>query len=74
MFVKVCDVTALIRANSLGADFVAHCLFLTVDLTEGPICILLPVNFITVYLTIYTEGEKESERLDWELERRGVGK
>lgn len=50
MLVKVGDVIAFIRANSLGADEVAHSVFLTVDLTEGPIGIPLPVNFITVNL------------------------
>lgn len=50
VFVKVCDIDAFIGANSLGADEVAHSLFLTVDLTKGPIDILLPVDFITVNL------------------------
>lgn len=61
VFVKVCDVKAFIRANSLGADLVAHCLFLTEDLTEGPICIPLPVDFITVYL-MQRAAERESVR------------
>lgn len=50
MFVKVGDITAFIRANCFGADGDAHNLFLTVYLSEGPICILLPVDFITVHL------------------------
>lgn len=58
VFVKVCDINAFIRANSLCADEVAHCLFLTVDLSEGPICVLLPVDFITINL-----GEQETEQV-----------
>lgn len=58
VFVKVCDINAFIRANSLCADEVAHCLFLTVDLSEGPIYVLLPVDFITVNL-----GEQETEQV-----------
>lgn len=61
IFVKVCDVTAYIRANSLGADVMAHSLFLTVDLTEGPICISLPVDFITVYLKMHRGRAKEKQ-------------
>lgn len=50
MFVQMRDVAALVRTHSLGADVVAHRLFLAVDLTEGSICVLLPVNFIAVDL------------------------
>lgn len=50
VFVKVCDINAFIRANSLCADVVAHSLFLTVDLREGPVHVPLPVNFIAVNL------------------------
>lgn len=44
------DVTALLRSDGLCADAVTHCLFLAVDLIEGPVRILLPVNFITIDL------------------------
>ena len=50
VFVKVCDIIAFIRADSFGADEVAHALFLTVDLTEGSIYVPLPVDFIAVNL------------------------
>lgn len=50
MFVQVGDVAALVRTHSLGADGVAHRLFLAVDLTEGSIRVLLPVDFIAVDL------------------------
>lgn len=61
VFVEVCDIVAFIRANSLRADEVAHRLFLTVDFTEGPIYVLLPIDFITVNLR---EGEHERERIN----------
>lgn len=44
------DVAALVRSDSLCADGVAHGLFLAVDLIEGSVCVLLPVNFITIDL------------------------
>lgn len=50
VFVEVCDVFSLVRANCLGADAVAHHILLTVDLSEGAISVLLPVDLITVHL------------------------
>lgn len=50
MFVQMRDVVALVRTNSLGADAVAHRLFLTVDLIKGSVRVLLPVNLIAVDL------------------------
>lgn len=50
MFVQVRDVAALFTTHSLRADVVAHRLFLAVDLIEGSIRVLLPVNFIAVDL------------------------
>lgn len=50
MFVEMRDVTALVRSDSLCADGVTHRLFLAVDLTEGSVCVPLPVNFITIDL------------------------
>lgn len=50
MFVKVRNIIAFFRANRLCADAVAHCFFLAVDLSKGPVCLLLPVNFVTVNL------------------------
>lgn len=50
MFVKVRDVIALVRADGLCADKVAHCLLLRIDLCEGPVCVPLPVDFVTVNL------------------------
>lgn len=50
VFVEVCDVFSLVRANCLGADAVAHHILLTVDLREGTIGVPLPVDLITVHL------------------------
>lgn len=61
VFVKVCDIIAFISANSLCADEVAHGLFLTEDLTEGPIYVSLPVDLITVYLKVRRKMEQERE-------------
>lgn len=44
------DVAALVRSDGLRADAVTHCLFLAVDLIEGPVRIPLPVNFIAIDL------------------------
>ena len=59
VFVQVCDIVAFIGTNSLRADEVAHGLLLTVDLTESPIYVPLPVDFVTVDLV---EREQERER------------
>lgn len=59
VFVKVRYVHALVWANGLGADKMTHNLLLTVDLTKSPICIPLPVDFITVHLNAQ-QGEQES--------------
>lgn len=53
VFVEVCDIVPLIRANSFGADEVAYSLFFTVDLRESPIEVSLPVDFVTVHLQIH---------------------
>lgn len=58
MFVKVGDVGALVWADGLRADQVAHGLFLAVDLRECPICVPLPVNLIAVNLQEQEETEK----------------
>lgn len=50
IFVKVCDVSTLIRANSLRADAVTDGFLLTVDLTKAPVEVPLPVDLITVHL------------------------
>ncbi len=50
IFVKVCDVDTLVGAHSFSADAVAHCVLLTVDLTEGAVQVPLPVDLITVHL------------------------
>lgn len=62
VFVKVCDIVAFVRADSLRADVVAHRLFLAVDLTEGPIYVPLPVYFITVHLKVCRWGAREGVR------------
>lgn len=58
VFVKVGDVGALVWADGLRADQVAHSLFLAVDLFERPICVPLPVNLIAVNLWEQAETEK----------------
>lgn len=58
MFVQAGNVSALVWADGLRADQVAHGLFLAVDLRERPICVLLPVNLITVNLQEQEETEK----------------
>lgn len=58
VFVKVGDVVALVRADGLCADEVAHVLFLAVDLCERPIFVPLPVNLIAVNLPKQEETEK----------------
>lgn len=44
------DVLPLVRAQSLGADAVAHGLLLAVDLAERAVRFLLPVDLVTVHL------------------------
>lgn len=66
VLVKVCDVIAFIRAHSLGADTVAHCVFLTVDLGEGAIQVPLPVDLITVHLQYRYSREREVEMVEME--------
>lgn len=62
----MCDVIAFVTADSFGAHEVAHCLLLAVDLTEGPVHIPLPVDFITVDL--------ELRKQDRELSPEHMGK
>lgn len=50
MFVQVCDVTTLIRANSLGANAASHSVLLYVNLRESAIQVPLPVDLIAVHL------------------------
>lgn len=50
MFVQVCDIFPLIRTNCFSADAVANCFLLTEDLVECAVWVLLPVDFITIYL------------------------
>lgn len=66
VLVKVCDVIAFIRAHSLGADTVAHCVFLTVDLGEGAIQVPLPVYLITVHLQDRYSRKREVEMFEME--------
>ena len=50
MLVELSDVGPLVGAHRLGADEVAHCLLLAVDLGEGPVQVPLPVDLIAVHL------------------------
>lgn len=66
MFVQVCDVSALIRAYSFGADEVSHSLLLIVDLSEGTVQVPLPVDLITVHLQYRYSREREVEMVEME--------
>lgn len=50
VFVQVCDVLALVRANSLGANAASHDVLLYVNLRESAIRVPLPVDLIAVHL------------------------
>lgn len=50
VFVQMCDVCPLVRANCFSADAVADCFLLNVDLPESSVQVLLPVDLITVDL------------------------
>lgn len=50
MFVEVCYVFSLVRADCFGADAMTHHVLFTVDLRKGAVRVPLPVDLITVYL------------------------